>query len=112
MVVSSANLRITEPGKNVTQSDVNREYRIGDNTQPGGAPVFKVIDLDTREPIFTRCGRSKRKSKTHLQSEPSIPRPSNLLLSFRGKIVLKAELTSINTVKFFTVENHPFFSVF
>ncbi len=46
----------------VTQSWVYREYSRGLRTQPCGAPMFRVMELEVNWPTFTTCGLAVRKS--------------------------------------------------
>ena len=47
-----------------TQSLVNREYRRGLSTQPCGAPVLRISEVEVLFPTFTTWGRPVRKSRT------------------------------------------------
>ncbi len=70
-----------------------RESRAGDSeTQPCGAPTFRVMELEVNWPIFTTCGLPVRKSWIQSQSVVFRPRSESLTASLEGTIVLKAEL--------------------
>ncbi len=90
--VSSANLMIDVELWEDTQSWVYREYSRGLRTQPCGAPMFRVIELEVNWPTFTTCGLAVRKSWIQSQSEVFRPRSESLTASLVGTIVLKAEL--------------------
>ena len=92
-VVSSANLITRLPGCSETQSNVNSEYSFGESGQPCGVPVLSTSVEETALPIFTTCGRSRRKFKSQLQS---LSGKFRSFISFEynlhGMIVLNAEL--------------------
>ncbi len=62
--VSSANLTIEVELWEDTQSWVYREYSRGLRTQPCGAPMFRVMELEVNWPTFTTCGLAVRKSES------------------------------------------------
>ncbi len=64
-----------------TQSWVYREYSRGLRTQPCGAPMFRVIELEVNWPTFTTCGLAVRKSWIQSQSEVFRPRSESLTAS-------------------------------
>ena len=91
--MSSANLITRLPGFLETQSNVNSEYSFGESGQPCGVPVFRTIFEETVLPIFTTCGRSRRKFKSKLQSSSGKFRSfMSFEYNLQGMIVLKAEL--------------------
>ena len=81
-----------------TQSCVNREYRRGLSTQPWGAPVFRVRVEDVALPIRTACGLPARKFRIQSQRAMLSPRSLSLVTSFRGMMVLNAELKLMNSI--------------
>ncbi len=56
-----------------------------------------MISLEVYLPILTDCGLSWRKSRIHMHRDLSTPMWISLLNSFRGMIVLNAELKSTNS---------------
>ena len=53
MVVSSANLATFTDSDDEIQSLVNKEYNIGDRTQPWGAPVLRTSTFEMELLNFT-----------------------------------------------------------
>ncbi len=68
-VVSSANFRSLTEGSLYVQSFVYREKSSGERTQPWGAPVLIVRELDENFPSLTTCCLSVRKLVFHWQME-------------------------------------------
>jgi hypothetical protein len=94
--VSSENLRTNTDGSDDTQSFVNNVNKSGESTQPWGAPVFRITELEKDLLTLTTCGRSKRKSKTQWQMDGWTFRTNSLSKSMWGMMVLKALLKSKN----------------
>lgn len=75
---------------------VKRVKRPGLSTQPCGIPVYRISGADADFPILTTWGLLVRKSLFQEQSDAEQPGLWNFRVS--GRTVLKAELTSRNSI--------------
>ena len=98
MVVSSANLMMVLELWVTKQSCVNREYRRGLSMQPWGAPVLRVRVDGAVLPICTAWCLPVRKLRIQSQKGQLSPRSLSLVTSFKGTMVLNAELESMNSI--------------
>src|SRR4029434_6274585 len=98
VILKFANFRMMLELCVAIQSCVYREYRRGLSTQPWGAPVLGVSEMEVWLPILTTWGLLVRKSRIQLHRGVLRPRLLSLGTSLAGTIVLNAELQSTNSI--------------
>ncbi len=64
----------------------------GAQTQPCGAPVFRMRVDEVCQPTLTTWGLPVRKSRTHMHREVFNLRSLSFVMSLEGTMVLNAEL--------------------
>ncbi len=97
-VVLSANFMIWLVLKLAEKSYVSNINNKGLSTHPCGDPVLTVIILDVVLTNHTVCCLSVKKSKIYLHMPGSAPSNNNFSISCCGKIIMNAELKSINNI--------------
>ena len=78
---------------------MNSEESFTESGQPCSVPVFNIYVVETALPIFTTCGRPRRKFKSQLHSLSGIFRSFGEYFtwddSFEGRTVVDNENSSV-----------------